>query len=67
MEIITDKNKIYEAGMSSAVIHHLLSMVKKGQITFEDAMIAGVYILNKQNEELKKDIENMVFNSIRKF
>lgn len=54
MEIITDKNKIYEIARNDPVVHTLITMVELGQITFEQAMMSGVAILADRCAEMQK-------------
>lgn len=62
MEVI-DKNKVYEIGRNDPVVYHLLTMVERGDITFEQAMMSGVSILSEQNAELRKLAAGLVATS----
>lgn len=63
MQTITDKKAIYELGRNDPVVYRLLTMVKLGQITFEQAMMSGISILSEQNSELRKMCTGLVATS----
>lgn len=64
MDIITDKNKVYEIARNDPVVYSLLTRVELGQISFEQAMIAGVVILSQRGEELQNLVTGLVATSV---
>lgn len=64
MDIVTDKNKVYEIARDDPIVYNLLTRVELGQINFEQAMIAGVVILSQRGEELQKLVTGLVATSV---
>lgn len=64
MEIVTDKNKIYEIARNDPVLYNLLTYVELGQISFEQAMIAVVSILSDENAKLRQIVNGLVATSV---
>lgn len=64
MKLITDKTKVYEIARNDPVIYNLLTRVELGQITFEQAMIAGVVILSEKSDDLQKMVVGLLATSV---